>query len=435
MEKQGMAETYQVSTVWGRIRNPYIETEVPGSKSITNRALMLAALAEGESRLENVLFSDDSRHFLQCLADLGFEMQVEEDARRVTIQGTGGRIPNRQARINVGSAGTAARFLTAMLGLSDGVYYLDASEQMRRRPMKPLLDSLEAMGALVTYQGEIGHFPFSIVGRGRGACETTVDIGHSSQFLSALLMSAPMIQDDFLIHIRGEHGMAYIQMTVSMMEQFGCQVTRVGQDTYRIESEQSYSAREYRIEPDVSAAYAMAPLLGVDVKVRDVRKDSLQGDIAFLEDLVQMGCKLRSEPDGIVICGRGKTEYTGLQADMKSCSDQTMTLAALAIFAKSPTIITGISHIRYQESDRITAIRTELERLGIGCELLEDGMMITPGEPKSAVIHTYDDHRMAMAFSLVGMRAAGIEIADPGCCRKTFEQFFSVLDSVTAQLI
>lgn len=433
-----MAEQYQVSTVWGQIRNHKIETEVPGSKSITNRALMLAALANGKSVLQGVLFSDDSRHFLQCLVDLGFDLHIDEARCEVEIYGLGGQIPKREASIYVGSAGTAARFLTAMLGLSDGVYHLDASPQMRRRPMKPLLDCLMELGAVVTYEEKEGYFPFTIAGSGAGKREVTIDIGHSSQFLSALLMSAPMIKEDFTIHIAGDHGMSYIAMTIEMMEQFGCRVKKVEERTYCIEAGQKYEQREYQIEPDVSAAcyfYAMAPLLHADVKVRHVHRDSLQGDIAFLDILEQMGCIVEETENGIHVRGTAVGNYPGVSVNMKGCSDQTMTLAALAVFAKTPTVIEGISHIRLQESNRIAAIRTELERMGIRCEERENGITIFPGQPKPAVIQTYEDHRMAMAFSLVGMRADGIVIENPACCRKTFENYFAVLDEVTAGLI
>jgi 3-phosphoshikimate 1-carboxyvinyltransferase len=435
MEKR--MEEYAVETIFHKINNNHICVSVPGSKSITNRALMLAALADGTTVLEGVLFSDDSRHFLQCLVDLGFSLTIDEAACQVKIQGCSGRIPKEEASIYVGSAGTAARFLTAMLGLTTGIYHLDASEQMRKRPMKPLLDCLIGLGAEVSYEGEPGFFPFTIKGCGQGAREVTININHSSQFLSALLMSAPMTKENFTIHIEGDHGMAYIHMTMKLMEQFGVTVKQVDEHTYIVAGEQQYRSRKYQIEPDVSAAcyfYGMAPLLGITAQVKHVHRDSLQGDIGFLDILKQMGCKIEEASEGILVYGMKDGQYPGVQVDMGSCSDQTMTLAALAVFASSPTEITGIRHIRLQESNRIAAVVTELTRMGIQCEEKENGIIIQPGQPRPAEIETYDDHRMAMAFSLIGLRTEGMIVKNPMCCRKTFEQYFTVLDDVIKRL-
>lgn len=417
---------------------PRLHVRVPGSKSITNRAMLLAALAEGASRLEGALFSDDSRHLIQCLKDLGFPVTCSEADCTVSVTGFGGRIPRDQASVYVGSAGTAARFLAAFLGSSTGCYHIDASEQMRRRPMAPLLQSLEALGAQITFEDQEGHFPFTVSGRGFLHTDLTVNIDQSSQFLSALLISSVCAPTQVSIHTEGSHGMSYIRITIRMMEQFGVQVTPLASgDGFRIAGGQSYTARRYAIEPDVSAAcyfYAMAPLLGVDVTVQGVHQDSMQGDLQFLSLLQQLGCSLTDTPSGILLHGIPDGRYPGITADMSACSDQAITMAALAPFAQTPTTITGIGHIRHQESDRIRAICTELSRMGIRCEEFADGIRIHPGAPHPAQIRTYDDHRMAMGFSLIGLRAPGIEILDPGCCRKTFEDYFQVLDTAVAQL-
>lgn len=241
--------------------------EVPGSKSITNRALLLATLAEGDSTLEGVLFSDDSRHFLDCIQTLGFTTVVDETSKTITVTGHGGKIPRQEASLYVGSAGTAARFLTALLGISHGTWHMDASEQMRRRPMAPLLDSLAELGCKISYPessfdiesadgnpSAIGYFPFVLHANGFTKQEITIDIEQSSQFLSALLISACLSEEDFMIHVKGTHGMAYIEMTCKMMQQFGITVTQPSPDTFLIRKGQSYLARNYRIEPDVSAA-------------------------------------------------------------------------------------------------------------------------------------------------------------------------------------
>ena len=418
-----------------------LTVRVPGSKSITNRAMLLALLANGPSLLKGALFSDDSRHFLQCVSHLGFPVTSDEEACTISVTGFGGQIPNQEASLYVGSAGTAARFLTALLGVVPGTYHMDASAQMRKRPMAPLLASLQQLGAQVTFHEEEGYFPFTICGHGFQTKELTVDIGKSSQFLSALLIAAACSDQDVIIHTVGSHGMSYIDITRRMMEQFGVSSTCLSSNSkppsFCIPGGQSYLANEYQIEPDISAAcyfYAMAPLLGIDVIVDDVHLDSMQGDIQFLRFLEQMGCRLTDTDCGILLQGPKNGMFQGITADMSACSDQAITMAALAPFAQSPTTITGIGHIRFQESDRLAAIATELTRLGIRCEESPDSITIWPGTPNSGVVQTYDDHRMAMGFSLIGLRAPGIVIDDPGCCRKTFENYFQVLDQVIHQL-
>ena len=227
------------------IKNKHITVSVPGSKSITNRALLLATIAKGTSKLDGVLFSDDSRHFLKCVEDLGFETQVDEDNRQITVTGFGGAVPKKEARIYVGSAGTAARFLAAYLGCSTGKFYLDASTQMRKRPMEPLLHALEAVGAEITCTEEPGHFPMEICGQGIKNQHITVDIEKSSQFLSALLISGCLSTEDLHIHIEGSHGMAYIQMTMDMMEQFGVHVQKASEREYIICAGQNYKGMDY----------------------------------------------------------------------------------------------------------------------------------------------------------------------------------------------
>ena len=249
-----------------------------------------------------------------------------------------------------------------------------------------------------------------------------------------------------MIQVEGTHGMAYIEMTRKMMEQFGVRVEHPAADQFRICTGQKYRALDYQIEPDVSAAcyfYAMTPLLGIPVCVEHVHFESLQGDVEFLHILEKMGCTAQETENGVLLLPpAGQTDtgtqvpaFHGITVDMSSCSDQAITLAAIAPFADSPTCITGIGHIRFQESDRIHAICTELTRMGIHCEETQDSITIYPGMPHPCSVATYDDHRMAMGFALTGLRAEGIVIDDPGCCRKTFENYFEVLDQVIAKII
>ncbi len=427
------SSVYEVSPIPGPVS---LSLSVPGSKSITNRALLMAALAEGTSTLYGTLFSEDSRHFLSCLKELGFPVAIDEEKKQVTVTGFGGRIPKKEASIYVGSAGTAARFLTAMLGLSDGVYHLDASKQMRKRPMKPLLDSLSSIGVHVDYEGAEGFFPFTITGSSHTKHTMEVDIGNSSQFLSALLMSAPLKPEGLSITLTGmTHALSYVNITIRMMEQFGCKVSSPTEGSYQIPAGSSYQPQHYQIEPDLSAAcyfYAMAPLLGGDVCVNHVHFDSMQGDIQFVRLLEKCGCSCVDGPDGITVSCASPRSYSGMDVDLSSFSDQSMTLAVLAPFASSPTIIRNIAHIRLQESDRIHAIVTELSRMGICCRELPDGIYIEPALPKAASIETYEDHRMAMSFALLGLVVPGIKILNPNCCKKTFETYFKMLDQITS---
>ena len=421
------SDIYQVK----KVENTHdIITCVPGSKSITNRALLIAALAKGTSVLHGVLFSDDSRHFMQALYDLGFPIHIDEDAKTVTIEGFGGEIPNEEAEVYVGSAGTAARFLTAFLGMSKGRYRLTASEQMKKRPMKELLVALEEMGSQIIYEEEKYCFPFVI---GNFECKknkVTVDVDKSSQFLSALLISSVLLPQNFMIKMSGSHGMAYVSMTMRMMQQFGVAIERTITGSYRRKNDNEYEAREYTVEPDVSAAcyfYALSPLLRVKVKVKDVHMDSLQGDIKFLKVLVRMGCKIENEEDGVLLIPP-KDRFLGGSFDLSSFSDQALTLAAIAPFANSKVCMMYIGHIRYQECDRIHAIVKNLANMGIAAVEQGDNVFILPGQPKACEIETFDDHRVAMAFSLVGTMVDGIQIQNPSCTKKTFENFFEVLE-------
>lgn len=437
-------DKYQVANLYEMLKEKSVRSEpltvaVPGSKSITNRALLLGTLAKGSSLIKGVLFSDDSRHFLKCIQALGFETIVDEEEKTVTVQGLGGPLPLASARQYVGSAGTAARFLTAYLGLSHGVFYMDASEQMRKRPMAPLMDALKTLGCQFFYEpgDTYGYFPFFLRGHGFKKDHITVNIDHSSQFLSALLIASTLSEQDFTTNVEGIHGMSYTEMTLKMMEQFGVSVERPTPRSFLTRAGQQYRAQEYQVEPDASAAcyfYAMSPLLNIPVLVEKVHFDSLQGDVAFLRLLEQTGCSAEDTPRGILLNPPADGRFRGITADMAACSDQAITLAAIAPYADGPTTITGIGHIRFQESDRLAAMTAELTRMGIRCESDENSITIYPGKPSPALVETYDDHRMAMGFSLTGLRSDGIVIDNPGCCRKTFKEYFDVLDDVIKRL-
>lgn len=418
---------------------------VPGSKSITNRALLLAAMCEGDCTLTGVLFSDDSRAFLACLKELGFGLAINEEEKRVTITGTGGRIPNRKAGVNVGSAGTAARFLTVFLAFAGGEYEMNASPQMCRRPMEPLISDLRKAGVKITCTGEEGHFPFTLRSDGITVSEMTSNTDISSQFASAILMAAPLLGDGIKLTLEGSRTEgSYINITLRMMADFGFKYTRVG-STITVSPGHGTGLRDYSIEPDMSAAcyfYAMAPICGKIMQVSGVHPDSMQGDYKFIKLLEELGCKVTDDKGGVILRPPVKGEYPGIETDMKDFSDQTMTMAVTAAFAGSPTTIRNVGHIRFQESDRLHAIVNELNRIGCRCTAIDEdtGLLIEPApcslsgkdsSPYHGVeIETYEDHRIAMAFALAGLRVPGVSIINPGCCRKTFENYFEILDTL-----
>lgn len=432
-------EAYTVRT----LKCKDIKVTVPGSKSITNRALLLAALTDGECILKGALFSDDSRYFLKSLKSLGFEVEENEETKVVRVVGCGGRIPNKTGTIYVGSAGTAARFLTAMLGLSEGEYSIDASEQMKKRPMKPLFDVLKDMGAYIEFLEEENALPVKI--RGCFAKEAdsaatrriSLDISKSTQFLSALLMTGCMCKNGLEIEITSDKKTgSYIDITKKMVEEFGGEVVFDG-TVYKVSSK-AYTPMEYQIEPDVSAAcyfYGMAAIYGASALVYNVHFDSTQGDIRFIKVLEDMGCQVSDTTEGIVVTGPDRAKGETLKGieylDMNNFSDQALTLANVAIYADCPTTIGNIAHIRGQECDRLNAIAVNLKAMGISYDEKEDSITIYPGEVKPAEIETYEDHRVAMSFTLSGLSGAGIIIKNPMCCRKTFENYFDIIDTLS----
>ena len=404
---------------------------VPGSKSLTNRALLVASLAEGTTTLTNALFSDDSGYFAESLMKLDFGVQVNPQLSTFTVTGHGGLIPARRADLYVGNAGTAARFLTAMLTLGKGEYTVDGDPRMRQRPIKDLMDALTQLGANVT--SPTGCLPVRVQASGLRGGHATVAGNVSSQFLSGLLMVAPYAQSTVeLIVERGLNSKPYVDMTLAVMSDFGVEINRVGYERFSIRSA-LYQAREtYAIESDASAAsyfFAAPAILGGTVRVENISRRSKQGDIAFLEILQQMGCVVTDGPDYIEVTGSDR--LNGVDVDMRDISDTAQTLAVIAPFANSPTRIRGIDFIRAKETDRISAVCMELTRLGVDVQEHSDGVTIQPcASILPACIQTYNDHRMAMAFSLIGLRSSGVSIDNPACVSKTFPNYFEVLETL-----
>ena len=402
------------------------DVRVPGSKSLTNRAMCLAALASGTSTLHNALFSDDTRYFGAALQALGIEVREDTEAATISVDGQGGAIPARKADLFVGNAGTAARFLTALLALGEGCYTVDGVPRMRERPIDELLAALAAQGARITSDTEPPRMPFTLCGAGLAGGHLEISGMRSSQPISALLMVAPLARTNMTVHITGELvSKPFVGMTTRLMAQFGVTAAGRGASLY-IAAGQRYWAHDLVIEPDATNAsyfFAAAAVTGGRVRVAGLTRDSLQGDLAFLEVLQRMRCKVRWRGDVVTV--QGPAQLAGIDVNLASISDTAPTLAAIAPFAKSPVTIRGIAHTRLQETDRVTALATELRRLGVPVEEREDGLRIEPAQPRGATVQTYDDHRIAMAFAVTGLRVPGIAIADPGCTAKTFPDYFT----------
>lgn len=402
---------YEVKNIYGKIKEKKAVVSVPGSKSITARALLLATLADGESTLYGVQFSDDCATFLKAVQSLGIRAEI--DGATVRIHGCGGTLPVKSGTVDVGSAGTAARFLTALLAFQEGEFLVTSSEQMKRRPQKPLIEALQELGAQFRFLGEEYCFPFTIRGTRRPKDGVTVDIDKSSQFLSALLISSVCAGKPFSISVKGTHGMDYVKMTLDMMWSFGVTVREEG-ERYVVDGR--YSAKKYDVEPDVSAAcyfYAVNRILGTEIRVKGIMPHTMQGDYRLISLL---------------------ESFDGGSVDMSAFSDQALTLAAIAPYFSKPTVIRGIAHVRGQECDRIAAIVENLTAMGVKVEEHEDGVTVYPAQPRGAVLESFGDHRVAMSFALTGLRADGVVVKNAEVCSKTFKEYFETLDRLIKTL-
>ena len=412
------------------IRTPPNTTiEVPGSKSYTNRALLVASLAHGDSTLTGALFSDDTHYMCNALQKLGVKIDADEKRATFEVHGNGCEIPVPGAELYIGNSGTTARSLTAYVSLGHGTFVIDGDEPMRHgRPISDLLDALTQLGVAAHSQLENGYLPVVVQADGIEGGKTRLDASKSSQFLTALLLIAPYAKNGMEIEVVGNPKTPYIDITLAVMEAFGAQVINEDYKYFHIAGGQQYQPRVYHIEPDASNAsyfFAAAALTGGRVTVKHLRLDSAQGDIQFVRVLEQMGCQVTVSNTGITVTG--PTQLNGIDVDMKAISDTALTLAAVAPFADSKVAIRNIEHTRWQETDRIHAMVTELRKLGGHVVEHQDGLEISPAPITPAAIDTYQDHRVAMAFSLVGLKARGIQIKDPGCVSKTFPNYFEVL--------
>jgi 3-phosphoshikimate 1-carboxyvinyltransferase len=411
---------------------------VPGSKSLTNRALVCAALARGTSVVRGALVADDTEAMRTALARLGAGVEADDATGEVVVTGTAGRLRPGPVALDLRLSGTTSRFLLPVVALGRGRYRLDGGAPLRARPMGPVLDGIRALGAGVEHHGEPGHLPVTVVAPGGlegGEVGVAGDV--SSQFLSGLLLAAPCTRRGLRVRVTTPLvSRPYVGLTTAVMAVFGASVVERGEGegagpVFEV-APGGYRAATYEVEPDASTAsyfLAAAAIAGGRVTVEGLGEGSRQGDARFADLLAAMGARVERTATSTTVVGTGRLRGLG-EVDMRDMPDMAQTLAAVAVFAEGATRVTGIEVVRGHETDRIAAVVAELRRAGIRADEHRDGFTVHPGTPQPARIRTYDDHRMAMSFALLGLRAPGIEIADPDCVGKTFPGFWQAFDAL-----
>lgn len=412
----------------------------PGSKSLTNRALICAALAKGKSRLTGALRSDDTEVMIAALQGINVLVETADGGQTISVDPQPDTLlpGQKPTDIFIGNSGTTIRFLTAALSALGGQYRLHGVPRMHQRPIGDLVDALLELGCDVKTESPGGCPPVSIDSGGWTKTKVKVAGSVSSQYLSGLLMAAPATGRQIEIQIEGTLvSRPYVEMTIELMRAFGAKVLVADQQTFVVDGTASYAGREYEIEPDASAAsyhWAAAAITGGKVTVEGLTRSALQGDVAFVDVLAKMGCSVEhtgAEQMGARITVSGRATR-GIDVDMNAISDCVQTLAIVALFADGPTTVRGVGHNRFKETDRIGDLARELRKLGATVEESDDGLKIFPistaGSAGGTVIETYDDHRMAMSFALAGLRIPGVEISNPACTAKTYPNYFADLE-------
>jgi 3-phosphoshikimate 1-carboxyvinyltransferase len=402
--------------------------QVPGSKSITNRALICAALARGVSYIRNASDSDDTRRLVNGLNQLGVLVRWSDDV--LTVEGTGGRLFAPRYPIPVGNAGTTLRFLCGVAALAQGSTVFTTDIRMQDRPMDDLLEPLKALGVEVRRGG--GALGISIGGGGLDGGEVAVRSSRSSQFLSALLLVAPCARASLrILEEEIAASRPYVDMTIEVMARFGVEIRRPGGRSYHVSAGGGYRPADFTVEADASGAsyfYAAAAIAGGAVQVRDISPLSMQADVGFVNILSRMGCTVEAFPEGVRV--RGTSPLQGIDIDMNGMPDVVPTLAVAALFGTGPTRIRNIAHLRYKESDRLEALAEELARTGARVEIAGDGLAIAPAGLHGAQLDTHEDHRLAMSFALIGLRVPGIRIENPGVVGKSFPKFWTEFEKL-----
>jgi len=409
---------------------------LPGSKSLTNRALVAAALANGRSRLDGILIAEDTRLMMDALAGLGIRIEANGELQRAVVHGGSGYWPRDEADLFCGNAGTVLRFLTAACSVGYGDYRLDGTPRMRQRPLGDLVTALRDLGATIGFEMDEGYCPVRIKADGLRGGKTRFADTASSQFVTAVLLAAPRAMADVMIEIAGTlPSRPYVEMTLSVMEAFGTSaVWDINSNRFIVPAAQTYQATNFTIEPDATAAsyfFAAAALTGGRITIPGLGTDSRQGDVRFVDVLEKMGCTVERGPDETTVRGPADGVLHGIDVDLIDMPDVAQTLAVVAAFADGPTRIRNVANLRIKETDRLAALATELGELGVPTEIHCDGISILPDHPPIAArIRTYDDHRMAMSFALAGLRLDGVAIRNAECVRKTFPEFFDLWQSL-----
>ncbi len=401
---------------------------LPGSKSLTHRALIAAALAEGESVLRNALQAEDTEFTAQALARLG--AGIEWQGPKVRVKGTGGRLAPVFGPLYLGNSGTSMRLLTALVALGRGEYRLTGDARLLERPMGELIEALAQFG--VTARAENwDNYPPVIVRGGLSGGRARLSGAVSSQYLSALLFIAPLAEKGGEIEITGELvSRPYVDLTLEVIGDFGISYYRQGYRYFRLFGGQAYLAQDYEIEGDASSAayfWAAAALTRGRVTITNLSPESSQGDLRFLEVLALMGCRIGTDPEGLTVQGG---PLTGIEVNLADLPDQVPTLAVLAAFAQGDTVITGVPHLKHKESDRLGAVAGELRKLGIEAQETGDGLVIHGGSPRGAAIDPHNDHRLAMSFAVAGLKTPGLVIQDPDCVAKSFPDFWQFFEKL-----
>ena len=404
---------------------------IPGSKSITNRALLLSAMAKGESHLDNLLLSDDTFAMIEALRSLGVDIKLDQDSKQAIVQ-RGSFKFDAPIQVNINNSGTTARFITALCGAIKGNFIIQAKEQMQKRPMSGFYEALESQG--VSIKIKVGQsFPCEIHSEGLlPGGEIIFNENTSSQFVSAILMAAPFFKNKATIIAKALSRDAYIQMTTQMMKVFGVDVEEIAPYQWVIESGQAYQVIQYKIEPDLSSAsyfLAAAAMTNSEITIPGVSQESIQGDRAFVEVLEQMGFDIRFVEEGLNL--KGKKNFQGVTVDMSNCSDTFMTLACMAPFADTPSLIKGLSHTKHHEVERVKCLGLEFEKLNIQYEYGDDFIKIYPSKPLATKLDSHHDHRLAMSLALIGLKIPGIEINNADAVTKTFPEYFYLLKGLS----
>ena len=405
------------------VQNLQATITVPGSKSYTNRALLIAGLTDGECRLEKPLVSDDTKYMIRALKAFGISVQEEKEA--FIVSGRGGKLSTPEEDIFIGNAGTTMRFLTTFSALVPGKTRLDGDERMRQRPLADLLHCLTQMGVKAVSANGNGCPPIDIAGGEVPGGEVQLAGDKSSQYLTSILLSAPYFKNDTCIHIQGDlTSKSYADITLDIMKTFGVSVINESYQRFKVKAGDRYNAQTYKVESDWSSAsyfLAAAAVTGGEVTLTDINPHSVQGDAQFTSVLEKMGCRVEKKSNTLQIKGN---PLKGITINMNNMPDAVQTLAVTALFAEGETVIQGIGNLRIKETDRILALANELTRLGAEVETGEDYLVIRPGDYRGAEIETYDDHRMAMSFAVAGLKIPGIHIKNPTCVEKSFPDFF-----------